>query len=65
MVQEPELGTTGPDVLYVTLELKLIKIIIFTDFFLFIMKIIHFTVEKIPITSINSTSEHYKQTWNS
>ena len=52
MAQEPELGTTGPDVLYVPLELKLIKIIIFIFFFLFITKIIHCTVEKTSITSI-------------
>lgn len=64
VVQEPELGTTGPDVLCVALELKLIKIIIFTDFFLFIIKRMHFTAEKMPVTSITSTSEHYKQTWN-
>ena len=64
MVQEPELGTTGPGVLCVPLELKLIKIIIFTYFFLFIIKRMHFTAEKMPVTSINSTSEHYKQTWN-
>lgn len=63
VVQEPELGTTGPDALYAPLQLKLIKIIKFIDSFLFIKKIINFIAEKLPIISIILPQNTINKPW--